>query len=262
MNHAVFDKAAAKDIEASELGPHHSKQAWRVLTQTIAMRRSVRAYLPDQIPKQALREILQVASRAPSGTNIQPWRIHVLTGSAIDAVEAAVRATDTRPDRAGWQNFTYYPVKFGEPHQSRRRAVGAALYESLGIDRRDVQSMRRHFMKNYSFFGAPVGLLLTMERSLETGMLLDLGMFLQNLMLAAAAKGYATCPQAAFAPFDAPVKAALGIPDSEFVVCGMALGLADWSKPENNFRSERAPVDDWVFFHGSSEPGQIDEAGF
>lgn len=251
MNHAAFDRAA--NVAEAPVSDTPTTLAWRVLIQTIATRRSVRAYLPDRVSAETVREILKVAARAPSGTNIQPWRVHILTGGAITAVEAAIRAMDTRPDRVDWPNFPYYPTKFEEPYQSRRRAVGAALYESLGIARRDVQAMRRHFTKNYSFFGAPVGLLLTMDRSLETGMLLDLGMFLQNVMLAAAAKGYATCPQAAFAPFDAPVRSALGIPDSEFVVCGMALGRADWSKPENAFRTPRAPLDDWATFHGSSE---------
>jgi nitroreductase len=215
--------------------------------EAITSRRSVRAFLPDPIDETTIREILDVASWAPSGTNMQPWRVYVTIGEAKERVSRAILDSGLRAEKARGE-YKYYPDKFFEPYYARRRAVGFALYDHLGIGKRDVDQMRAQHDRNFVFFNAPVGMIFTIDRRLNQGSWVDYGMFLQNIMVAARARGLHTCPQAAFAPYHQQIRPVLGIPDEEIVVCGMALGYEDASKPENNLRTERAPVDDWAVF--------------
>lgn len=216
--------------------------------EAIASRRSVRAFLPDPVDEGVIRDILQISARAPSGTNMQPWKAYVTTGTTKQALTDAVMNSGIRAEKARWDEYKYYPDQFFEPYLSRRRAVGFALYSKLGIGRRDVDQMRAQHDRNFSFFDAPVGLIITIDRRLEVGSWLDLGMFLENIMIAARGRGLHTCPQAAFAPYHHQIRPILGIPDDEVVVCGMALGFEDASKPENSLRTERAPLEEWVVF--------------
>lgn len=216
--------------------------------EALLTRRSVRAFLPDPVDDETIRDILQIASRAPSGTNMQPWKVFVATGEVKQNVADAILSSGVRPEKIEWDEYRYYPDKFFEPYLSRRRAVGFALYSLLGIGRREVERMRAQHDRNFTFFDAPVGLIFTIDRRLNKGSWVDHGMFLQSIMLAARARGLHTCPQAAFAPYHKLIRPILGIPDEEIVVCGMALGYEDTSKPENSLRSERAPLEEFVTF--------------
>lgn len=216
--------------------------------EAITSRRSVRAFLPDPVDETTLKEILRVASRAPSGTNMQPWKVYVTTGEAKDRLSEAILSSGIRPEKVVWDEYKYYPDKFFEPYLGRRRAVGYALYGLLGIGRREVERMRAQHDRNFVFFDAPVGMIFTIDRRLNKGSWIDHGMFLQSIMIAARARGLHTCPQAAFAPYHRFIRPILGIPDEEVVVCGMALGYEDPTKPENRLRSERAEMDEFVTF--------------
>lgn len=213
-------------------------------------RHSVRRFLPTPVHRPTVEEILAVASRAPSGTNTQPWKVHVLSGAPLDALRnAIVAAHDTDPD-AYQEDYDYYPKKWVDPYLARRRKVGFDLYAQLGIGRRDVARMHEHFGNNYRFFGAPVGLLFTIDRVMERGSWLDYGMFLENVMLAARARGLDTCPQAAFCKYHRIIAEHLGLPAEEQLVCGMALGHADPEAPENALKTEREPVEAFASFSG------------
>jgi nitroreductase len=215
----------------------------------IRRRRSIRRFLPTPVDAGAVRELLDLAARAPSGTNVQPWKVYALAGAAKDAL---TRAIVEKYEASGTEamDFDYYPKQWVDPWLSRRRKVGYDLYALLGIAKGDKEKMARQEMNNYRFFGAPVGLIFTFDRILGLGMLLDYGMFLENLMLAARARGLDTCPQLAFAKFQGTVQRTLGLPDDERVIGGMALGYADPDAPENRLRTERVPAEAFTEFRG------------
>ncbi len=222
--------------------------AAEIVDEAMLTRRSVRAFLPHPIDDETIRDILRVAARAPSGTNMQPWKVYVVSGERKEALSEAILSSGVRPEKIEWDEYKYYPDKFFEPYLARRRAVGYALYSLLGIGRREVERMRAQHDRNFTFFDAPVGLIFTIDRRLNKGSWVDLGMFLQSVMIAARGRDLHTCPQAAFAPYHRQIRPILGIPDEEIVVCGMALGHEDVSKPENALRSERAPLEEFVSF--------------
>lgn len=219
-----------------------------IVDEALTSRRSVRAFLPTPVPDDTIRDILTVAARAPSGTNMQPWKVYVVTGEKKQALADAILNSGIRAEKATWDEYRYYPDQFFEPYLTRRRAVGFALYGHLGIGRRDVDQMRAQHDRNFVFFDAPVGMIFTIDRRLNQGSWVDHGMFLQSIMIAARGRGLHTCPQAAFAPYHRQIRPLLGIPDEEMVVCGMALGHEDESKPENQLRTERAELDEFVTF--------------
>mgnify|MGYP001252707996 FL=1 len=219
-----------------------------IVDAAIASRRSVRAFLPDPVPDETIRAILRVAARAPSGTNMQPWRVYVTTGETKRRIGEAILDSGIRAEKVEWDEYKYYPDQFFEPYLARRRANGYGLYGVLGIGRREVDKMRAQHDRNFIFFDAPVGMIFTIDRRLNKGSWIDYGMFLQNIMIAARARGLHTCPQAAFAPYHRQIRPILNIPDEEIVVCGMALGHEDTSKPESTFRTDRAPLEEWVTF--------------
>ena len=216
----------------------------------ITSRRSIRAFLPKPVPRQTVEHILAVASRAPSGTNTQPWKVRALSGEAKDRLcEAALHAHDTEPD-AHTYSYTYYPATIPEPYISRRRKVGWDLYGLLGIKKGEREKTHKQHGRNYLFFDAPVGLIFTIDKALEQGSWLDFGMFIQNVMIAARAQGLHSCPQAAWVKFHRVVIDILDIPDTEEVVCGMALGYIDESAPDNALVTEREPVAGFTTFLG------------
>jgi nitroreductase len=216
----------------------------------ITSRRSLRAFLPTPVPRETIERILAVASRAPSGTNTQPWRVYVLTGAAKQALSAKVRAAyDDPAERATHsEEYAYYPTEWRSPFIDRRRKVGWDLYGLLGIAKTDKARMHAQHGRNYAFFDAPVGLIFTIDRVMQQGSWLDYGMFLQSLMVAARARGLDTCPQAAFTQFHRVIAAQLALPANEQVVCGMSLGFADPAAPENQLVTEREPVAGFTTF--------------
>jgi nitroreductase len=215
----------------------------------MAGRHAVRAFLPTPVPRATIEAILAVARRAPSGTNLQPWRVHVLTGAARQRlVEAVCVAYDN--DEPGHQaEYNYYPAEFFEPYLARRRKIGWGLYGLLGIEKGDAARMRAQMRRNFEFFGAPVGLIFSIDRRMGQGGWLDYGMFLQNVMLASRARGLATCPQVAWLDYHRIISDVLGFGDQEMLVCGMCLGQADPDAIENTLATERAALEEFVVFH-------------
>jgi nitroreductase len=211
----------------------------------ITSRRSVRAFLPTPIERAVIEEILAVAARAPSGTNTQPWLVHVLTGAARDRLCAEVSsdydaaAAGESPDR---REYDYYPTEWREPYLARRRKIGWDLYGLLGIGRQDKARMHAQHRRNFCFFDAPVGMIFTIDRVMAQGSWLDYGMFIQNIMVAARARDLDTCPQAAWAEFPQRIAQVLDLPPEQMVVCGLALGYADPDRIDNRLVTEREPV--------------------
>ena len=232
----------------SEL-PHNDGQA--AVDAAITSRRSVRGFLATPIPDATVREILQVATRAPSGTNTQPWKVHVLTGAARERLGQAIKAAyDDPAERAQHtEEYDYYPREWVSPYIDRRRKVGWDLYGLLEIGKTDKDKMHAQHGRNYVFFDAPVGLIFTIDRILAQGSWLDYGMFLENIMIAARGRGLDTCPQAAFTQFHRVIKRELQLGDHEMVVCGMALGVADPDAVANRLTTARAAVDEFAKFH-------------
>ena len=210
----------------------------------ITSRRSVRAFLPTPVPRATVEAILQVAARAPSGTNTQPWRVYVLTGAAKASLSTKLRAAyDDPAERARHtEEYAYYPTEWVSPYIDRRRKVGWDLYGLLGIARTDKAGMHAQHRRNYDFFGAPVGLMFTIDRVLRQGSWLDFGMFLQSVMIAARGRGLDTCPQAAFTQFHRIIVEHVGAVANEQLVCGMSLGHADPRAIENTLVTERESV--------------------
>jgi nitroreductase len=216
----------------------------------ITSRRSIRAYLPTPVPRQTIEEILAVASRAPSGTNTQPWKVYVLTGAARQRLSASICAAHDDPAQRAQhtEEYAYYPTEWRSPYVDRRRKVGWDLYSLLGIGKADKARMHAQHARNYAFFDAPVGLIFTIDRVMQQGSWLDYGMFLQSVMVAARARGLDTCPQAAFTQFHRIISEELQLPPEEMVVCGMALGHADPKAVENTLVTEREPVSGFARF--------------
>ena len=216
----------------------------------IVTRRSIRAYLPDPVARDDIEQILQVAARAPSGTNTQPWQVHVLQGAAKAALSDAILAVYADPDLNAQhtEEYPYYPRAWKSPFIDRRRKVGWDLYALLGLRRDNKAGMAAQHARNFRFFDAPVGLMFTIDRAMEQGSWLDYGMFLQSIMVAARGRGLDTCPQAAFTQYHKIIADHLALPADHMVVCGMALGWADASKIENTLVTEREPVSGFVRF--------------
>jgi len=211
-------------------------------------RRSIRAYKPDPVSPETLREIVALARHAPSGSNIQPWRVHVLTGAALERVGNAIKRAFLDEEPGHRRDYNYYTDPIYEPYLARRRQCGWGLYGTLGIARGDHAKSKAYRATNYNFFGAPAGLIFTIERKLEKGSWLDYGMFLQTIMLAARAKGLHTCPEAAIASYPDIVRRELGVSEDWIVICGMAMGYADPDALINTFQPPRIGVDEYAVF--------------
>ncbi len=220
--------------------------------QAINTRMSARAFTPQPVPRELITQLLAQASRAPSGTNTQPWKVYVLQGKSRDTlVEKVCAAHDevrAHPEKAAdyREPYDYYPEKWVSPFIDRRRENGWSLYGLLGITKADKDKMHAQHQRNYRFFDAPVGLMFTLDKVMGRGSLVDYGMFLQTLMLAARGMGLHTCPQAAWNGFGSIILPHIGAGDNEMLVCGMALGYADTSEIVNTFRTPREPVESFT----------------
>jgi nitroreductase len=218
----------------------------------ILSRFSNRAFLPKPVERELLQNLLQVASRAPSGTNTQPWKVYVLQGAKkdalVDKVVAAHNAIAADPAKAAEykEEYDYYPEKWVSPYIDRRRECGFGLYGVLGLGKGDKAGMHAQHQQNFRFFGAPVGLMFTMDKVMGRGSLVDYGMFLQNIMLAARARGLHTCPQAAWNGFSKIILPHIGAADNELLICGMSLGYADESALVNTFATTRVDAQDFT----------------
>jgi nitroreductase len=218
----------------------------------IRTRRSIRAYLDTPVPVPVLRELLTLAGRAPSGSNLQPWKVYVLTDATLRRFSKVLQTAYLTNEPGHRREYNYYTDPVIEPYLARRRQCGWGLYGVLGIGRGDREKSRAYRARNYEFFGAPAGLVFTIDRRLEQGSWLDYGMFLQTIMLAARGYGLHTCAEAAIAQFPQLVRRELGIDEGEVVVCGMALGYADPNAVVNSFQPPRLPLEDYVKFCSES----------
>jgi nitroreductase len=227
-----------------------STQQQEAVDAAITSRRSIRAFLDKPVEQADIARILEVAARAPSGTNTQPWKVYVLTGQARVDLSNAILAvhTDPQQSRQHTEEYAYYPREWVSPFIDRRRKVGWDLYGLLGLSREDKAGMAAQHARNFRFFDAPVGLIFIIDRVMEQGSWLDYGMFLQNIMVAARGRGLDTCPQAAFTQYHRIIAEQLKLPANETVVCGMALGWADPGRIENSLVTEREPLSTFVHF--------------
>jgi len=211
-------------------------------------RKSVRAFKSDPVPRALVEAILEDAARSPSGTNIQPWKVHVVMGEARDRLVAEVLAhRETRPD----DNVAEFPNrgKRKEPYTTRMRTLGKAMYGLIGIPKGDEAAGWAQWGRNYKFFDAPVGLIVTIDKDLGSMSYIDLGIFLQSLMLSATSRGLSTCAQGAWNQFWTATRRVLDVPDDEYIVCGISLGYEDTSSPVNALVSEREPLERFVTWH-------------
>jgi nitroreductase len=222
--------------------------------EAIKTRRSTRAFLPRPVDPGLLRGLLESARHAPSGGNLQPWRLYVLAGERRQELVDTVRARliDDPELALGGEGAEYhiYPPHLQEPYRTRRFVCGMQLYDAIGIPRSDRAARLRQVARNYEFFGAPVGCIVTIERHMQQGQFVDLGLFLQSLALLAVEHGLATCMQESWANWPHTIRALLGVPQTELVFCGVSLGYPDPEHPINGFRTERAALDEFCRFFG------------
>jgi len=223
------------------------------VSEAIASRKTVRAFLPDPVPEETVRAILTLAARAPSGGNLQPWKVHVLTGAARDELIRRVREKMPASPRGEGAEYHIYPPDLSEPYRTRRFRVGEALYATLGIPREDKAGRLMQFVRNFEFFGAPVGMIFTIDRQMQQGQWADLGMFLQNVMLLAREHGLGTCPQEAWAVWAKTIRDYLAIPDNEMIFCGMGMGRIDEAALVNRLETERAPLEEYAVFRNTAD---------
>jgi len=234
--------------------PQHLPEVTAATTQAveaaIVSRRSVRAYRPLPVPRELIERILNLAARAPSGTNTQPWKVSVLTGASKDALSDKILAAYNDPaERAQHtEAYDYYPAQWVSPYIDRRRKIGWDMYGLLGLTKDNKAGMQEQHAQNYRFFGAPVGLMFTIDRVMGKGSWVDYGMFLQTLMVAARAHGLDTCPQAAFNQFHRIILPHIGAGPDEELICGMALGYADNTPPVAQLKTEREPASGFTRF--------------
>ncbi|ENY74299.1 nitroreductase [Pseudomonas putida TRO1] len=238
-------------IDRLRKSPVGSDETARLIDWAIVSRRSIRSFFPTPVPREEIEAVLNVARYSATGVNLQPWNVHVVTGDMKARLSAAITEVDDHPadDQRFSDPYAYYPREWTSPYIERRREVGWGLYSLLGISRSDKQRMHEQHGRNYRFFGAPVGLFFTIDRVLQEGSLLDYGMFLQSLMIAARGRGLHTCPQAAFLKYHSIITEMLAIPKSQMLVCGMSLGYADDGSIENTLVTGREPVRAFTTFH-------------
>jgi len=216
------------------------------VSEAIASRKTIRAFKSDPVSRETVESILAAASRAPSGGNLQPWKVYVLLGEARD--ELIRRVAERRKTKALGEapEYSIYPPALTEPYKTRRFRIGEAMYGALGIPREDKMARLAFFSKNWEFFGAPVGLIVTIDRQMQQGQWSDVGMFLQNVMLLAREYGLHTCPQEAWAVWHRIIREYLAVPENEMVFCGMGIGYADENHPVNALVSDRASLGEFV----------------
>lgn len=217
------------------------------VAEAVAARRSVRGFLDRPVDPVLLERLVGEAARAPSGGNLQPWHIDVLTGEALDRFKALMRERLA----AGAESPAYeiYPPSLTAPYRDRRYRLGEAMYGHIGIPREDREGRRRWFARNFQFFGAPAALFCTVDRQMGPPQWSDLGMYLQTLMLLLVSEGLASCPQECWALYPETVTGFLGTPAERMLFCGMAIGYEDPAEPANALRPDRAPIEEWARFH-------------
>jgi nitroreductase len=223
------------------------------VTEAISGRRSARAYLNRHVPSDLIRDIIEIARRTPSSSNMQPWRLTVMAGADLDRLRGAVRQSLTANPAAEGSEYKIYAPNLKDPYNRRRIKCGEDLYGTIGIPRDNKMARLMQFAKNFDFYGAPVGMILSIDRTMEQGQWADVGMFLQSILLLAHERGLSACPQAAWAAMHKTVRAHLSLPEGYIVFCGISLGYADPSQPINGLVTERAPFDEIAEMRGFAD---------
>jgi nitroreductase len=222
-----------------------------IVDEAITTRQSVRAFLPTPVDRATVEELLAVANRSPSGSNIQPWKVRVVAGDVKQELTQEILDAIARDGFDKYRReWNYYPVQWREPFLGRRRKIGWDMYGLLGVGKGDHEGTHQARLRNYEFFGAPIGLIFTLDEDLEIGSWLDLGILIGAIMIAARGRGLHTCPQAAFADFHSIIRPMLNIPGNEIIICGMAIGYIDPEAPINALQTERAGVAEFTTFYG------------
>jgi nitroreductase len=218
------------------------------VSEAILSRHSMRVFHDKPVPRDLLEKMIDVSRYAASNGNVQPWKLYVTSGAARQRLSAAIIHAIRTGDQGPGAEYDVYPREFTPVYDQRRKKVGKDLYTLLNVPKGDAEGMQRQFLKNFEFFGAPTGMILTVERRMGNGQWIDCGIFLDNLMLMARELGLHTCPQAAFSRYQHVVRRELAIPDDEIVICGLAVGYADAAEVPNNLVTERAAVSDFTIF--------------
>jgi nitroreductase len=213
------------------------------VSEAVVRRKSVRQFLPDPVDDATIRELLELSARAPSGGNVQPWRIYVVNGDSMQRFREFIVDQPMAPGE-----YEIYPASLWEPYRTNRFAVGEQMYATIGVARDDKAGRLAQFARNGDFFGAPAALFCFIDRRMGPPQWSDLGMFLQTFMLLAQERGIDTCPQEYWSVHHAAVREYCAAPDEELLFCGMAIGHADWQAPINSLESERMPLDEWARF--------------
>lgn len=216
------------------------------VSEAIATRKTTRAFLARAVPLETVTQILALAARAPSGGNLQPWKGYVLIGEARDELIRRVAEERKQYPMGEPPEYNIYPPNLAEPYRTRRFRVGEQMYATMEIPREDKAARLKAFARNWEFFGAPVGMIFTIDRQMHQGQWSDLGMFLMNIMLLAREHGLHTCPQEAWAVWHRVIRDYLKVPENEMIFCGMGLGYADDSAPVNSLVTERALLEEFV----------------
>ncbi len=224
------------------------------VSEALTSRISCRAFRPDPVPEATIRRLLDLARQAPSGGNLQPWRVWVLAGAALDRLKAEVAAAIADHPMGRPSEYDVYPEPLIEPYHARRKKCGEDLYATIGVERSDRPGRLRQFRRNFEFFGAPVGLFLFLDRTMGPPQWADAGMFLQSLMLAAREEGLHTCAQEAWAFWAEEVIRATGAPENLMLFCGLGIGFMDEEHPINTLRTEREPVEGFAELIGFRAP--------
>ena len=220
------------------------------VTEAVATRISCRRFLAEPVPAQTVRDILDVARKAPSGGNLQPWYVYVLAGAPLAAFKALIRSRLQDHPRGEGAEYDVYPPNLHEPYRSRRYQCGEDLYATIGVAREDKPARLRQFARNYEFFGAPVALFFCIDRRMGAPQWSDLGMYMQTVMLLARERGLHTCAQEAWTSWHRSVTEFLDLPAEQMLFSGMALGYMDETHPINTLRTDREPLDAFATFRG------------
>ena len=216
------------------------------VSEAVNSRRSMRVFKPDPVAKADIEWIIENANRSASNGNLQPWKLYVTMGAARKRLSSAILKAMDDGDNGPGAEYNVYPQEMTPVYDARRKLVGKQLYTLLGVPRGDAAGMLKQFRKNYEFFDAPVGMILSVEKRMGNGQWIDCGIFLDQLMLLAREKGLHTCPQAAFSRYQHVVRRELVIPKDQTVICGLALGYADPDVVPNSLITDRAPIQDFT----------------
>ena len=225
-------------------------EATPTVSQAIMTRRSVRVFLDQPVPEAVVREILEVASRSASGGNLQPWKVSVLAGAVRDDFVRTVAERRKETPFGEGLEYDIYPHDLEDPYHARRGKVAGDMYALVGIERDDSAARTQQMAKNFEFFGAPVGMFISIDRKMGPPQFADLGIFLQSIMLLAREHGLHSCPQEAWSLWGKTIREFTDIPDDDLMFCGVALGYADPDAVMNRNYTDRAAVDEFASFTG------------